>query len=177
MAKISSITNKSTVTGTKAADVLTVKHSRVTVNAGKGKDKITVSSGSKHRIYSEAGNDIITVKARTGSGSKIYGDDEKGKVKGKDKFNINSGKRNYFYGGKGADTFTINGGSGNKIYGGAGNDVLTGGAGNDTFVYTGGDDIVTDYTARQDILQVSGGSIRGMAVTNNNNKVQMIILI
>ena len=59
----------------------------------------------------------------------------------------------------------------NVISGGAGNDVLTGGAGNDTFVYTGGNDVVTDYTAGQDLLQISGGSISGMAVTNNNDVV------
>ena len=39
MAKRTSIKNKDILKGTNAADVLTVKHSQVTVNAGKGNDK------------------------------------------------------------------------------------------------------------------------------------------
>ena len=75
-------------------------------------------------------------------------------------------------GSKVAGDLSIMGNSRNNVLtGGAGNDVLTGGAGNDTFVYTGGNDIVTDYTENQDILQVSGGAISGMAVTNNNKDI------
>ena len=66
---------------------------------------------------------------------------------------------------------TINGGAGNDtLYGGAGSDKLTGGAGSDTFVYAdgGGTDTITDYTAGQDTLQISGGSIGKTALANSN---------
>lgn len=110
MAKKSSTKNKSILAGNKAADTLTVKHTQVTVNAGAGKDRINVNSGSKHKIYGEAGNDTIVIAAKAGSGSKIYGDDAKGKLTGKDMFTINGGKKNYFYGGKGDDELIGQGG-------------------------------------------------------------------
>ena len=113
MVKITSTKNKDILKGTNAADTLIVKHSQVTVDAGKGKDRINVNSGSKHKVYGEAGNDTIIVAAKAGSGSKFYGDDAKNKLTGKDTFTINGGKKNYFYGGKGVDTFNVNGGSTN----------------------------------------------------------------
>ena len=94
MAKKTSVKNKITLAGTNAADVLTVKHTQVTVNAGKGNDKINVNSGSSHKIYGEAGNDTIIVAAKAGAGSKFYGDDAKNKLTGKDTFTINGGKKN-----------------------------------------------------------------------------------
>ena len=44
------------------------------------------------------------------------------------------------------------------IDGGGGNDTLTGGKGKDLFVYEtgGGNDIITDYTAGQDTLKITG---------------------
>ena len=59
MAKKTSTKNKDILKGTNAADVLTIKHSQVTVNAGKGNDKINVNSGSSHKIYGEAGEEGI----------------------------------------------------------------------------------------------------------------------
>ena len=87
-------------------------------------------------------------------------------------------KNNTIYGGSGANTIygyggndTLSGGAGNDtLYGGAATDKLTGGAGNDTFVYANGDgkDTITDYTAGQDTLQISGGSIGKTALANSN---------
>ena len=79
-----------------------------------------------------------------------------------------NGQANVIKAGKGGGT--INGGAGNDtLYGGAGTDKLTGGAGSDTFVYNGGGtDTVTDYTAGQDTLQISGGSIGKTALANSN---------
>ena len=156
MAKKSSTKNKSALKGTNSADVLTVKHTQVTVNAGKGNDKINVNSGSSHKIYGEVGNDTIIVAAKAGSGSKIYGDDVKGKLTGKDTFTINGGKKNYFYGGKGVDTFKINGGSTNYFYGEAGNDAITVGvkAGAGSRIY--GDDAKGKLTGN-DKFTISGG--------------------
>ena len=164
MAKKSSIKNKSILEGTKAADVLTVKHNEITVTAGKGKDKINVNSGSKHKIYGEAGNDIITVKSK-GNGMKVYGDDAKSKLTGKDTFNVNGGKKNTFYGGKGADTFNINGGTSNYLYGGAGNDVFVIGKGST------GKAVVKDFSVKKgnmDSVKIAGGSVKSISVSGKN---------
>ncbi len=80
MATKSSTKNKSTLTGTSVADILTVKHDQVTVNGadgndtikitkgnsskvsgGVGADTITVSVGKSHVIHGNAGNDTITI--------------------------------------------------------------------------------------------------------------------
>ena len=151
--------------GTNAADVLTVKHSQVTVNAGKGNDKINVNSGSSHKIYGEAGNDTIIVASKAGSGSKIYGDDAKNKLTGKDTFTINGGKKNYFYGGKGVDTFNVNAGTTNYIYGGAGNDVIVIGK------TSTGTAVVKDFSVKsgnKDTVKVTGGAAKSIAVSGKN---------
>lgn len=169
MAKKTSVKNKSTLAGTNAADVLTVKHTQVTVNAGKGNDKINVNSGSSHKIYGEAGNDTIIVAAKAGSGSKIYGDDAKNKLTGKDTFTINGGKKNYFYGGKGVDTFNVNGGTTNYIYGGVGNDVIVIGK------TSTGTAIVKDFSAKsgnKDTVKVTGGAVKSIAVSGTNMVVK-----
>ena len=92
-----------------------------------------------------------------------------------------NGKNNTIYGGSGANTIygyggndTLNGGAGNDIlYGGADTDKLTGGKGKDTFVYANGDgkDTITDYTAGQDTLKISSGSIGKTALANSNKDV------
>ena len=74
--------------GTPKADVITVTAKKnTTVSGAKGNDTITVKKGSKHKIYGAAGNDKIYIKGSTAS-SKIYGDDAKGKIAGKDKITI-----------------------------------------------------------------------------------------
>ena len=165
MAKRTSIKNKDILKGTNAADVLTVKHSQVTVNAGKGNDKINVNSGSKHRIYGDAGKDTITVGAKAGTGMKVYGDDAKGKLTGNDTFNINGGKKNYFYGGKGVDTFNVNAGTTNYIYGGAGNDVIVIGK------TSTGTAVVKDFSVSKsntDKVKVLGKAVKNIAVSGKN---------
>ena len=69
-------------------------------------------------------------------------------------------KNNTIYGGAGNDT----------LYGGAGTDKLTGGKGRNTFVYANGDgkDTITDYTAGQDTLKISSGSIKTTQTKSNN---------
>ena len=165
MSKKTSVKNKTTLKGTNVADTLTVKHQQITVNAGKGQDKININSGSKHKIYGEAGNDIISIGVKAGSGSKIYGDDAKNKLTGNDTFNINGGKKNYLYGGKGKDTFNINGGTSNYLYGGAGNDVFVIGK-NST-----GTAVVKDFSTAKgntDSVQVVGGAVKNIAVSGKN---------
>ncbi len=170
MAQRTSKKNGTTLNGTNANDTLTVKHAKITVNGLKGVDTINITKGANHKVYGGIGNDKITVGKSAGSGSKIYGDDAKSKLTGNDKFFINGGKKNYFYGGKGTDTFTVNAGSSNYLYGGVGTDTFTvnggssnylyGGAGVDTFVIgktSTGTATVKDFTA-SDKVKVSGNT-------------------
>ena len=161
MAKKSSINNKSTLKGTNAADVLTVKHSQVTVTAGKGNDKITVSKGANNVLHGNAGADRITLGKSAGKGNKVYGD------AGNDTIKVN-GK----YGA------IIDGGAGNdKLYGGKGNDTFIGGKGNDTFFYAngGGKDTIKDYQAGQDTLQITSGSVSKTAIAKNNKDLVITV--
>ena len=72
------------------------------------------------------------------------------------------------YGGAGNDSILggggndlLNGGAGDDtLFGGGGNDNLTGGAGKDVFVYAGGKDVITDYTAGDDTIKISSGTIK-----------------
>ncbi len=58
----------------------------------------------------------------------------------------------------------LEGGAGNDwLDGGAGDDVMTGGAGTDVFVMSTGDDLVTDFSASNDIVDVSGHGIETLA--------------
>ena len=153
MAKKSSTNNKCTLLGSNAADVLTVKHSQVTVKAGKGNDIITVSKGASNVLYGGAGADTIIIGKNAGKGNKIYGDAGNDTIKVSAKYGV-----------------TINGGAGNDIiYGGKGNDTFTGGKGKDTFFYAngGGKDTIMDYQVGQDTLQITSGSISKTAIAKN----------
>ena len=82
------------------------------------------------------------------------------------------------YGGAGNDS--VFGGAGtDKLYGdngadtlngGKGNDTLTGGNGNDVFVYTNGDgnDIIADYTAKQDKIKLTSGTISSSSLKGSD---------
>jgi Ca2+-binding RTX toxin-like protein len=161
MAKKSSVKNNSELTGTGAADVLTVKHSQVTVKAGKGKDKITVSKGASNLLYGDAGVDTITIGKSAGKGNKAYGGTGNDTIKVSTKYGV-----------------TIDGGTGNdKLYGGKGNDTFTGGKGKDTFFYAngGGKDVIKDYQAGQDTLQITSGSVGKTAIAKN--KKDLVITV
>ena len=102
----------------------------------------TIKGGSKaDTIYGGSGNDSILGNA---GNDKLYGD------AGNDKL----------LGGAGADTLT----------GGKGSDTLTGNAGNDVFVYAKGDgnDVITDYTAGQDKIKITGAKISKASVSGSN---------
>ena len=107
---------------------------------------------------------------------------------------VGNASNNSMKGGKGSDTIsgdsgkdTILGGEGNdklyggndndvlkgdagndSLYGGSGNDTLTGGTGNDVFIYEGGNDVITDYTAGQDKIKISNGSITSASLSDSN---------
>ena len=57
--------------GTKKADTIEITASKLTIKAGKGNDKITLTKGKNNTVYGEAGNDTITVNG--GSSNKLYG--------------------------------------------------------------------------------------------------------
>ena len=86
--------------------------------------------------------------------------------------NINASKTSgalYIVGNSNANV--IQGGSGNNtLVGGIGKDTLTGGSGKNVFLYSNGDgkDIITDYTAGEDIVKISSGSITKAAISKNN---------
>ena len=73
---------------------------------------------------------------------------------------IGNAKSNLLKGGKGADT----------LNGGKGNDTLTGGSGNDVFIYTSGqgNDIITDYTAKQDKIKLTSGTINTSSLNGSD---------
>ena len=71
---------------------------------------------------------------------------------------IGSSAANSIKGGKGADT----------ISGGAGNDTVSLGAGNDIYIYSSGNDLIQDYTAGQDKIKLSSGSITGASLSSSN---------
>jgi Ca2+-binding RTX toxin-like protein len=178
MANKSSTKNKSTLAGTSAADVLTVKHDQVTVtgaggndtikitkgnsskvSGGAGADTITVSVGKSHTIHGDAGNDTITIGKSGGTGIKVYGDAGNDIIKATNSYAVT------FYGGDGNDTLT--GGKGadklygdagtDKLYGGAGNDTLSGGAGNDTLNGQAGNDTLTGGAGKDTFVYANGG--------------------
>ena len=125
---------------------------------------VKLALGKNYKGTLTAASFITTVDARNNANAI--------KIKG-------NATKNTIYGGAGANTIygygsndTLNGGAGNDtLYGGVGTDKLTGGTGRDTFVYANGDgkDTITDYTAGQDTLQISSGSI-GKTVLANSNK-------
>ena len=163
-ADVIEITKNVTVKALAGNDTVTIKKgSSATVYGGAGGDKISVNKGSKHAIYGEAGADTIIVGKNAGSGLKVYGGNEKFTLKEKDKFVINGGNKNYFYGGKGVDTFTVNAGKNNYLYGKAGSDVFVIGASST------GTATVKDFTVK-DKVKVDG-TISSITSSGKNNMV------
>ena len=108
---------------------------------GNAQANTIIGGGKAETIYGGKGNDSISGGA---GNDKLYGE------AGNDKL----------LGGAGADT----------LYGGAGADTLTGGAGKDIFVYGTGDgkDVITDYTAGQDKIKLTSGTISSISYSGNN---------
>ena len=82
------------------------------------------------------------------------------------------------YGGSGNDSILGNNGN-DKLYGddgadtligGKGNDTLIGGNGKDVFVYASGNgnDVITDYTAGQDKIKLTSGSISSSSLSGSD---------
>ena len=124
---------------------------------------VKLAIGKNYKSNLNAASFITTVDARNNANAIT--------IKG-------NAKNNVIYGGAGANTLygvagndALNGGAGNDtLYGGAGNDTLIGGDGKDKFVYANGEgsDVIKDYTAAQDMLQISNGSISKTLLANSN---------
>ena len=79
-------------------------------------------------------------------------------INGNTKDNVITGspKNDEIYGASGNDT--LNGGKGNDILSGdLGDDYIITSAGKDTITYIGGNDTISDYTAGQDVIELSSG--------------------
>ncbi|MBR6014407.1 MAG: hypothetical protein IK062_11625 [Selenomonadaceae bacterium] len=152
--------------GTKASN-LTLKNKTVTLSKNAiGKNLISVKADGYKFILQSSGKLKNVGKTTILQGSS-----------GKDTLIGGSGK-DTLLGGNGNDSLTggkgndnLNGGNGvDTLVGGADNDTLTGGKGKDIFVYAKGDgkDIITDYTARQDKIKISSGSISKTKVSGKD---------
>ena len=160
------------VTGTKKKDKITWTNSKpwktnLTVKAGAGDDVINFSKSSskyKHKIYGEAGKDVI----KGGKGKDIIDGGT-----GNDKIYGNAGN-DVLKGGKGNDY--INGGAGNdkiygqystnRLYGGTGKDIIYAGTGTDN-IWGGKDDDIIYANKGVNVVNISKGDgndkIRGVA--------------
>ena len=110
--------------------------SSVTANLGDGRDYVSVSSESGHRIYTEGWTDTIEVSGSTRDSLFDAGD-------GNDIINVSGGTNNSFYAGTGDDIVTVETGEKLTVNGGLGNDtfyikggsgIYAGESGNDTYV-------------------------------------------
>ena len=150
------------VTGTKKKDKITWTNSKpwktnLTVKAGAGDDVINFSKSSskyKHKIYGEAGKDVIKggkgkdiIDGGTGN-DKIYGNAGNDVLK--------AGKGNdYIDGGAGNDKIYGQYGT-NKLKGGSGNDIIKGGTGTDRIYGTSGSNKLYGGTGNDFIYGGSG---------------------
>ena len=77
--------------------------------------------------------------------------------------NVNASKHSkaLYLMGNGNDNSLLGGGGADTIIGFGGNDIMTGGKGKDTFILSVGEgnDTITDYTAKQDKIQIASGVI------------------
>ena len=128
------------LTGNSLANTIKGGSAVDTVYGGAGNDSILGNNGND-KLFGDNGND--TLRGGTGNDSVSGG-------AGADKL----------YGDNGADT----------LNGGKGNDTLTGGNGNDVFVYANGDgnDVVADYTAKQDKIKLTSGTINSSSLKGSD---------
>ena len=176
------------ITGNSNANTITGSKSNDTLTGGSGKDTFIYTGGNDIITDYAANQDKLKISTGTLKNANISGNDvvlkvnsNSIKVKGaKNKaISITDSKKNNFallIGSTAADKLngtsaadSILGGAGNDtLTGNKGNDTLTGGAGRDVFVYKLGDgnDTITDYTAGQDTIQLTG-SYTQSTVGNN----------
>lgn len=144
------------LTGDSALDTLLL--------GGAGADQI-LASGGDDLIEADAGDDVVLGGAgadsvRGGDGDDlIFGGDGGDAVTGEAGDDVLLGGRgdDVLHGGDGADTL-FGGDGADVLTGGKGDDFLAGGAGADTFTFVpgGGRDVVTDFTAGEDVIDLSG---------------------
>jgi Ca2+-binding RTX toxin-like protein len=146
----SSATEQQSITGSNAADTITVNAQNATVYGGAGVDTLTGGAGNDN-LNGDAGADVIdggngndslnggadgdTIEGNSGNDTVNggTGDDKLSGGSGNDSLIGDTGD-DLLVGGSGTDT--LNGGDGvDVLVGGSGADSLTGGAGADTFVF------------------------------------------
>ena len=184
----SSRTKAINITGNSNANTITGSKSNDTLTGGSGKDTFIYTGGNDIITDYAVNQDKLKISTGTLKSANISGNDvvlkvnsNSIKVKGaKNKaISIADSKNNNFallVGSTAADKLngtsaadSILGGAGNDtLTGNKGNDTLTGGAGRDVFVYKLGDgnDTITDYTAGQDTILLTG-SYTQSTVGNN----------
>ena len=125
-------------------DKITIKKCAASdIYGGKDNDTIIIQKGFEgNNVYAESGNDTIKIQGGNNLGGKIDAG------KGNDSIIISGGKNMEVYGGLGKDTITVSGGNTHFLWAGSGDDVITVKKGN--YVYIHGD-------KGKDNITVSGG--------------------
>ena len=137
----------------------------ITVKNGKGKD-ISIGGAIYHdNLIYDSKKTAVTLGSAFSGSLKISDYNSKTKIINASAVTkavniVGNSQANSIFGGAKADT----------ISGGKGNDTLTGNGGNDVFVYGSGDgkDVITDYTAGQDKIKISSGTISKTSYSGNN---------
>ena len=113
----------------------------------------TIDASKRTSVIKITGNALANTIKGGSSSDTIYG------IGGNDLILGNDGN-DKLYGDVGADT----------INGGTGNDTLSGGAGNDVFIYAlnSGNDVITDYTAGQNKISITGAKISKTSVSGSD---------
>ena len=142
----------------------------VTIEGALGTTTITNAETSK-TFTASSGLGTINASSRTKAIS-ITGNAHPNSISGSKSNDTLSGEA-------GADTLlgnagndSINGGAGNDVLnGGAGNDTYIGGAGNDIFIFASGDgkDVITDYTADEDVIKLTSGSVTNVSTNSRGD--------
>ena len=165
--KIIGTINKSVMYGYGGKDVLIANDKDTTLDGGNGKDYLIGGDGNDI-LYGGDGNDTLY----GGNGNDIlYGGDDNNKLYGNEGNDTLYGGTGigYLSGGDGNDS--IIGGLGHEsLIGGIDDDTLIGNGGADTFVYANGDgkDTITDYTAGEDKIKITSGSISKTTVSGKD---------